>query len=345
MKVKPWHIGCIIVLIAAALYFLVGMREGLDNPACWGNVLDASNGQFVDLFEAATSIRGKYSITLDAAKTECAADTTCNGVVTGPGPGGSTVYSVYRGNPAIVPVDANRLPAPGIRTFYAKKACDSSPPPAPSLPNMGSSDSSSCWEDPVDGGYQAPGTNETRFVSNTSYNSFMTKQMPRIQACFGGSFPAQGTQPTPSQMECVQKLSYPSLDEAKAACAADSSCTAILSQTDPGSGSGRYQKFSEDATIVETAGARYPNMKLYVKKPCASLLPMPPGPTGTAGGASMTSSLPTPSSSSSFNLTCKAAPVSGMVGSVTGSDGVAPWNVSQPSPGWNSKHGYTTTGN
>jgi hypothetical protein len=34
-----------------------------------------------------------------------------------------------------------------------------------------------------------------------------------------------------------------------------------------------------------------------------------------------------------------------MVGSVTGSDGVAPWNISQPSPGWNSKHGYTTTGN
>jgi len=236
MKVKPWHIGCIIVLIAAALYFLVGTREGLDN-------------------------------------------------------------------------------------------------------------SSSCWGDPVDGGYQEPETNETRFVSNTSFNSFMTKQIKRIEACFGGSFPAQGTQPTPSQIECIKKLSYPSLDEAKAACASDSSCTAILSQSDPGSGSVQYAKFSEDATIVGTGGARYPNMKLYVKKACASSSPMPPGPTGTAGGASMTSSLPSASSSSSFNLTCKAAPVSGMVGSVTGSDGVAPWNISQPSPGWNSKHGYTTTGN
>lgn len=34
MKVKTWHIGCLVVLIAAALYFLVSSREGLDNPAC-----------------------------------------------------------------------------------------------------------------------------------------------------------------------------------------------------------------------------------------------------------------------------------------------------------------------
>jgi len=33
MKVKSWHIGCLVVLIAAALYFLVGTREGLDNRA------------------------------------------------------------------------------------------------------------------------------------------------------------------------------------------------------------------------------------------------------------------------------------------------------------------------
>jgi hypothetical protein len=236
MKVKPWHIGCLIVLIAAALYFLVGMREGLDNPACWG--------------------------------------------------------------------------------------------------------------DPVDGGYRAPGTNETRFVSSTAYNSFVTKAMPRVKACFGGSFLPPGTQPTPSQMECIKNLSYPSLDEAKAACASDSSCTAILSETDSGSGSGQYQKFTEDATIVETGGARYPNMKVYVKKPCASSSPMPPGPTGTSGGASMDSKLPVPASMPpSYTLTCNASPVSGMAGSASGSDGVPPWNVSQPSPGWNSKHGYTTTGN
>lgn len=239
MKLKAWHIGCIIVLIAAALYFLVGMREGLDNPAC--------------------------------------------------------------------------------------------------------------WEDPVDGGYQAPGTNETRFVSSTSYNSFMTKEMPRVQACFGGSFPPPGTQPTPSQMECVKKLTYPSLDEAKAACASDSSCTAILSQSDPGSGSARYQKFSEDATIVPTGGARYPNMKVYVKKPCANSsspasTAMPPGPTGTTGGASMTPpTVPTASttSSPSYNFMCTAAPVSGMTGSVGMPETPPAWNVNQPPPGHNSKHGYT----
>ena len=233
MKVKPWHIGCLIVLVLAALYFLVGTREGLDN-------------------------------------------------------------------------------------------------------------SSTCW-DMVDGGLQDPVTNQVKFVSGESYSSYMSKQLPAIMSCFGGSFPPPGSEPTPSQMECLKKLRYPSLEEAKAACASDSSCTAILSSP-TGDGGDAYSKFSEDTTIVPTGGARYPGQKLYVKKPCTgspTSSPLPPGPMGTAGGAAMTPPPVVPASSSSgaptYNFTCTASPVSGMVGSAAA---MPTWNINQPPPGWNSKFGY-----
>jgi hypothetical protein len=215
----------------------------------------------------------------------------------------------------------------------------------------GLSNSTTCWADPVDGGLQDPVTNETKFVSSDAYNSYMTKRMPTIMACYGGSFPPPGTQPTASQIQCVMKLMYLSLDEAKAACASDSSCTAVLSS--PSGNGDSYAKFSEDATIVPTGGARYPGQKIYVKKPCAgssspASTPMPPGPTGTAGGASMSPAVPAASMTStpSYNFTCTASPVSGMVGSAAGMpETPAAWNVSQPPSGWNSKNGYTTTGN
>lgn len=235
MKVKPWHIGCLIVLVLAALYFLVSTREGLDN-------------------------------------------------------------------------------------------------------------SSTCW-DMVDSAVQDPVTNERKFISGESYSSYMTKQMTHmtaIKSCFGGSFPPQ-TQPTPSQMECMKKAAgaYSSLEEAKAACASDSSCTAILSS---GDGGDVYTKFYEDATIVSTGGASYSGQKIYVKKPCTgspTSSPLPPGPMGTAGGAAMTPLPVVPASSSSgaptYNFTCTASPVSGMVGSAAA---MPTWNINQPPPGWNSKFGY-----
>ena len=68
MKVKPWHIGCIIVLIAAALYFLVGMREGLDNPACPAGApgipsVKQSGGQTIRLYTAGecSALGGKFT--------------------------------------------------------------------------------------------------------------------------------------------------------------------------------------------------------------------------------------------------------------------------------------------
>ena len=77
--------------------------------------------------------------------------------------------------------------------------------------------------------------------------------------------------------------------------------------------------------------------------------PMPPDPMGTAGGASMTPAVPAPTQSAAsypaYSLTCMAAPVSGMKGSVGLPETPAAWNVSQPPSGWNSKSGYTTTGN
>lgn len=117
-------IGLILVLVGV-LWFLMPVREGLDNPTCWEDVLDASTGKFVDMVEATVSIRRKYQMTLDEAKIVCAADPSCIGVVSGSGPGGATVYSSYSGSPTIVPVDVAPLPARGERMFYAKKPCQS----------------------------------------------------------------------------------------------------------------------------------------------------------------------------------------------------------------------------
>jgi len=68
MKVKPWHIGCLVVLIAAALYFLVGMREGLDNPACPTGgpgipSVKQSGGQNIRLYTAGecSALGGKFT--------------------------------------------------------------------------------------------------------------------------------------------------------------------------------------------------------------------------------------------------------------------------------------------
>ena len=73
--------------------------------------------------------------------------------------------------------------------------------------------------------------------------------------------------------------------------------------------------------------------------------PLPPGPAGTAGGAIMSPPLVVPASSSSgaptYNLTCTASPVSGMLGSAAAMPEAPPtWNINQPPPGWNSKFGY-----
>lgn len=132
-------IGLIVVLVGA-LWFLMPTREGLDNPTCWEDVLDASTGKFVNMAEAALSIRKKYQMTLNEAKTVCAADPSCIGIVSGSGPGGATVYSSYSGSPTIIPVDVAPLPAPGKIMFYAKKPCQSlvtSPPQAPGCPTGG----------------------------------------------------------------------------------------------------------------------------------------------------------------------------------------------------------------
>jgi hypothetical protein len=130
----------------------------------------------------------------------------------------------------------------------------------------GGSSSSTCWGDPVDG-------DSGNFVSGEAYGNYTSKTMAAVMACYGGSFPPPGTQPTSAQMECIKKssASYSTLDEAKAACSADASCKAVLSQL-RGPGGTVYSKFNEDATIGPTA-MRNPGMKIYVKKPCAGSPP------------------------------------------------------------------------
>lgn len=187
------------------------------------------------------------------------------------------------------PTTGSLVSASGVRpvdtsTEYSRTAPPITPLGAPTsnMPSApvgaGSSSSSTCWSDPVDG-------DSGNFVSAESYGNYMSKMMPAIMACYGGSFPPPGTQPTPAQMECVKNAvpSYTSLEEAKAACSADASCKAILAQQQ-GGGPPAYSKYKEDATIGPT-GMHNPGMKIYVKKPCgagSSNLSLIPSPTASA---------------------------------------------------------------
>ena len=70
--------------------------------------------------------------------------------------------------------------------------------------------------------------------------------------------------------------------------------------------------------------------------------PLPSNTAGTPDGATMTSNPAVPGPiPPSYTLTCNASPVSGMIGSVGMPETPPPWNVNQPPPGHNSKHGYT----
>jgi len=163
---------------------------------------------------------------------------------------------------------------------------------APVGVGVGSVDASStCWADPVDG-------DSEKFVSMDSYGKYMGKTLPAVMACYGGSFPPPGTQPTPAQIECIKKAtgSYTSLDEAKAGCASDASCKAILSQSQ-GGGPTAYSKYNEDTTLVPSGG-QFRGMKIYVKKPCddaSSNLSLLPSPTAAAPRISSTLGVGDPS--------------------------------------------------
>ena len=150
MKLKAWHIGCLVVLVLAALYFLVGTREGLANPTCWEDVLDASSGRFLNFTHELNTIMDGPTIfdTLDEAKTACQSDTMCKGVVGGekfvtsppteanpkPSPVLTLKYAKFYGDETIDIVRMSPLPYPNKHTYYRKKPCtdsssSSSPPP------------------------------------------------------------------------------------------------------------------------------------------------------------------------------------------------------------------------
>ena len=143
----------------------------------------------------------------------------------------------------------------------------------------GSSSSSTCWDlaDAAAG----------KFIDTHAFIDSLIKNGPKLQACMGNT---PSTTVTPAQKACLEAAgTYLSVEEAKAACASDSSCTAVVG--------GRpgpiitYSKFSGDAKIVafpppDGAPPGTNVMKAYVKKPCAgggsSNLVMLPSPVSAA---------------------------------------------------------------
>jgi hypothetical protein len=315
MKVKAWHIGCLVVLVLAALYFLVGVREGLDNPACWGNVVDASSGSFISQLGENSGmgaiVTGPKYKTLGDAQTACASDSTCTGVMktkipTGVGQQSEPGYIKYTGPPEIVARPGLMGIPAGEITFLPKIPCGSSSSSASSSPSA--TDDPKC---PAG----APGISSVTLTGGQSVRLYTAGEC----SAMGGNFAANGAKnwgmANDSVGECLG--------------------------TSNGINIGFCNQGAPPSAAAQAAVSPPPVM--------GSTAPMPPGPTGTAGGASMTPTVPSPAQTTpsypAYSLTCMAAPVSGMKGSVGLPETPAAWNVSQPPSGWNSKNGYTTTGN
>ena len=126
-----------------------------------------------------------------------------------------------------------------------------------------------------------------KFIDWRAYLDSMMKIGSKLEACTQGA-PPPATGPTPAQKACfAQGGVYFSLEEAQAACASDTSCTAVVGAGPRGVTS--YMKFSGDAKIVTldlTPGAVPPGLvgaKAYIKKSGGgssnlSLLPSPTAP-------------------------------------------------------------------
>ena len=324
MKVKTWHIGCLIILVLAALYFLVGVREGLDTPtapACWGNVVDAHSGSFISQAGensgmGALATGPKYTTSADA-QTACSSDSTCTGVMktkisTGVGQQFQPGYIKYTGPPEIVSRPGMMGIPAGEITFLPKIACGGSSSSSASSPP-------SVMDDPKCP-TGAPGISSVTLTGGQKVRLYTANECSAL----GGNFAANGAKnwgmATDGVGECLG--------------------------TSNGINVGFCNQGAPPSVAAQTAVSPPPTPPAAP----ATSAPMPPGPTGTAGGASMTPAVPSPAQSTrsypSYNLTCTAAPVSGMVGSAAGMpETPAAWNVSQPPSGWNSKNGYTTTGN
>jgi len=100
----------------------------------------------------------------------------------------------------------------------------------------------------------------------------------KIQACFVGLPTSSNVDLTPAQKACFSAAgTYFTLDEAKAACAADPKCTAILSFPAPTDGKESYRKYNGDVKLVPLPPPQgRPNlggMKAYIKKACVANSP------------------------------------------------------------------------
>jgi hypothetical protein len=318
MKVKTWHIGCLVVLVLAALYFLVGSREGLANSnTCWEDVLDASSGKFLTFTHELNTIMDNSAIfaMLDEAKTACASDTSCKGVVGGEhyvkedetNPKSQIVrklmYTKYYGSETIEPVPMSPLPPPNRHTYYRKKPCAGSSSSSSASASPSATDDPKC---PIG----APGISSVTLTGGQKVRLYTAGEC----SAMGGNFAANGARNWGMANDSVGE------------------CTG----TSNGINVGFCNQSAPPSAAAQAAVSPSSGM--------GSTAPMPPGPTGTAGGASMTPAVPSPTPSTAsypaYSLTCMAAPVSGMKGSVGMPETPAVWNVNQPSPGWNSKYGY-----
>jgi hypothetical protein len=96
----------------------------------------------------------------------------------------------------------------------------------------------------------------------------------------------------------------------------------------------------DPSIVVKMTEALATENNRYTSEPATPQFTLPPD------GASATPKTPSAldGGGQQYTLSCTATPVTGMIGSSGVPETPPAWDVNQPKPGWNSKYGYTTTG-
>jgi hypothetical protein len=287
MKVKSWHVVCLLVVVAAALYFLVSVREGMDDPKCPAGAPGISS----------VTLTGGQKVRL-YTQSECSAmggNFAANGQKNW-GMANDSVGECLGTSNGINVGFCNQEAPPSAA---AKASISPLPPPV----------LTGTWK-----------------VNGTNYNGKISQS--------GDTWTL-----TPTSTESGWSLISGKFDPG-------SPTSGSLVYTTPGGPLNMtFTIDSAGTTITGSNGGSF--TKMPDTPPMAAAAPPPAAATPAA---SMTPSVPAPSPAQSaattpaYSLSCMAAPVSGMKGSVGMPETPAAWNVNQPPSGWNSKNGYTTGG-
>jgi len=289
MKFKSWHIGCLVVLVLAALYFLMSVREGMDDPKC------------------PVGAPGISSVTLTGGqKVRLYTQSECSAMGGNFAANGQKNWGMANDGVGECLGTSN-----GINIGF----CNQGAPP-------------SAAAQAVISPLPPPNLAGTWQVNGQSYTGKITQS--------GDTWTL-----TPTSTESGWTSITGKFD------AGSPTSGSLVYNTPGGPLNMTFTMDSTNTTINGSNGGSFTKIP-DPPPPMAAAAPPPASAVPATAAAAMTPAVPAPtpaqsaSTTPAYSLSCMAAPVSGMKGSVGMPETPAAWNVNQPPSGWNSKNGYTT---